>query len=167
MNAFPMLARYNRWANRTAYAAAADLSDTDYRADCGAAFASIHGTLNHLVVTDRIWMYRFTGRPYPQAALDATACDDFAGLKAVREALDEEIVAWVEGLSDAELAATISYVRATTPEKITQPLAPGLLHLFNHQTHHRGQVHAMLTRLTGQAPPFDLLYYQREAGEGV
>lgn len=162
MNAYAMLARYNRWANMRAYAAARALPDADLRADCGAAFVSILGTLNHLVVADRIWMHRLTGRDYPRAALDATVSDDLATLEAIRTALDEEIIAYADGLTDADIAGTITFTRGADPQPITQRVLPVLTHVFNHQTHHRGQIHAMLTRLTGAAPPFDLIYYDRE-----
>lgn len=167
MNALPMLARYNRWANALVYRAAAELPDTDYRADCGAAFRSVHGTLNHLVAADLIWMKRFTGEGDAPGTLDTIVADDLSDLETARRALDARITGWVEGLSADDLAATFSYVRATMPEPVTQPLAPALVHFFNHHTHHRGQVHAMLTRLAGRAPALDLLLYQRESGEGM
>ena len=119
------------------------------------------------MVTDLIWMGRFVGAERLDLTLDMILADDFAALEAMRVPLDAEIVAFAERLTDADLAATISYTRASSPEKHSQPLWPALVHLFNHQTHHRGQVHALLTRLTGEAPPLDLLFYQREAKDGV
>ncbi len=162
MNPFPMLARYNAWANQRVYEAAAALPDADYRADLGAAFGSINGTLNHIVVADLIWMSRFAGTPAPTLSLDSTVSDDLGALREMREALDTEIVTFADRLTEDEIAATFSYVRATSPEALTEPIAPALVHFFNHQTHHRGQVHAMLTRLTGEAPALDLIYYARQ-----
>ena len=167
MNLFPMLAAYNAWANTRLYEAAARLSDEQYRADRGAFFKSVHGTLNHLLVTDRIWMQRFTGEGEVPDRLDAILFEDLAPLWQARIAEDARIVAWVHGLSEAALAGTISYRRVTTPDVFTQPLAPALAHLFNHQTHHRGQVHALLTGLVGEAPSIDLLPFQRESGIGM
>ena len=164
---FPMLAAYNGWANARLYDAAARLTDAQYRADRGAFFKSVHGTLNHLLVTDRIWMQRFTGEGDAPDRLDAILHEDLPGLRAARAAEDSRILGWVEGLSDAALAGTISYRRVTTPDLFTQPLAPALSHLFNHQTHHRGQVHALLTGLVGEAPSIDLLPFQRETGIGM
>ena len=103
-------------------------------------------------------------------ALSARAhelADDVATLRREREATDADWVAYVAGLGEADLTRTIRYSPLTDPTPITQPLAPALLHAFNHQTHHRGQAHAMLTRLTGDAPPLDLIYYERESGEGL
>jgi uncharacterized damage-inducible protein DinB len=163
---FASFARYNRWANARLYDAAARLTDAQYRADCGAFFRSMQGTLNHLLVTDRIWMQRLTGKGEAPGRLDAILFEDFAALRAARKAEDDRIVAVVDGLTDPELGGTIRYRRVTTPELQEAGLIPTLAHLFNHQTHHRGQAHAMLTSLTGQAPELDLLLYQRLAAAG-
>ncbi len=164
---FPMLAAYNAWANGRLYGAAANLSDADYRADRGAFFKSVHGTLNHLLVTDRIWMHCFTGEGDAPDRLDAILFGDRTELRAARDAEDARIERYVAGLGPEALAGTISYRRVSTPEAFTQPLAPALLHLFNHQTHHRGQVHALLSGLVGEAPSVDLLPFQRESGIGM
>jgi uncharacterized damage-inducible protein DinB len=156
-------ARYNAWANVRLFDAAARLSDADYRSDRGAFFRSVHGTLNHLLVTDRVWMYRFTGEGEAPERLDAILFQQFAALRDARNAEDARIVRYVTRLDQAALEGTITYRRVSTPESFTQRLAPGLMHWFNHQTHHRGQVHALLTGLVGQAPELDLLFYQRLA----
>lgn len=135
---FRMLAAYNRWANGRLYDAAEKLTDEQYRADRGAFFKSLHGTLNHLLVTDRIWMKRFTGEGEAPDRLDAILFDELHALRAARITEDDRIVGYVDGLGEAGLAGTFSYRRVTTPEMFTQPLAPALSHLFNHQTHHRG-----------------------------
>jgi uncharacterized damage-inducible protein DinB len=166
---FAMFAGYNRWANRRLYAAAHALPDADYRAPRGAFFGSLHGTLNHLVVADRIWMRRFTGEGPVQKRLDEILFEDLDDLTAAREAEDERIVRYVEGLSEADLAATFTYRTIASPQDITQPLAPALAHFFNHQTHHRGQAHAILSAIAGNAaaPSLDLILYQRETGIGL
>lgn len=164
---FTMLGNYNRWANARLYDAVAAVPDADYRADLGAFFGSLHGTLNHILVGDRLWLKRFSGKGDAPDRLDAIIADDFATLRAEREITDEAYIAYIAGLSDADLSATFTYTAITYPKPITQPLYPALLHAFNHQTHHRGQAHALLTRITGEAPPLDLIYYQRETGEGL
>jgi uncharacterized damage-inducible protein DinB len=161
------LARYNRWANARLYAAAADLTVAQYRQDQGAFFKSVHGTLNHLLVTDRIWMNRFTGQGPTHDRLDLVLFEDFAPLRDARIAEDERICAFIEGQSEAALDGMFRYRRVSSPEEFEQPLGPALAHFFNHQTHHRGQTHAILTGVVGKAPELDLLYYQRESGEGV
>jgi uncharacterized damage-inducible protein DinB len=160
-NHYRMFADYNAWANSRVYAAAADLSPEQYRADGGAFFKSVHGTLNHLLVTDRIWMQRFTGEGDAPDRLDAILFESLDELHAARAAEDRRIVAFAEQLDDARIAGTIKYRRVSSPEQFEQELAPALAHWFNHQTHHRGQVHALLTGLAGKAPELDLLYFQR------
>jgi uncharacterized damage-inducible protein DinB len=162
-----MLAAYNQWANRRLYDAAAALPDADYRADRGAFFGSLHGTLNHLLVGDRIWMHRFTGEGDAPARLDAILHDDFHALRAAREAEDARITAYVTGLGEAGLDTVVRYRTTRSPADIEQPLVPLLLHFFNHQTHHRGQAHCLLTGLKGEAPSLDLLVFQRQTGIGL
>jgi uncharacterized damage-inducible protein DinB len=164
VNAF---ARYNAWANARLYEAVEGLSDEDYRADRGVFFRSMHGTLNHLLVTDRVWLQRFTGEGDVPDRLDAILFERFSDLRDARESEDERILRYVSGLGEDALNGTISYRRVSTPEPVTQPLAPGLSHWFNHQTHHRGQAHALLTGLVGCAPELDLLFYQRLAAKGL
>jgi uncharacterized damage-inducible protein DinB len=158
---FRMFGRYNAWANGRLYAAAARLSVEQYRADRGAFFKSVHGTLNHLLVTDRVWMQRFTNTGDAPDRLDAILFETIDELRSAREAEDRRIVDFVDGLDEARIAATIKYRRVSTPEQFEQQLAPALAHWFNHQTHHRGQVHALLTGLVREAPELDLLLFQR------
>ena len=166
---YRMFAGYNAWCNTRLYAAAATVSDADYRADRGAFFKSLHGTLNHLLVGDRIWMRRFTGEGEVPPGLDAILYDDFVELRAARQAEDARISAYIEGLSEADLAGTLRYRTVVRPQDIEQPLWPALDHFFNHQTHHRGQAHALLSAAIGNdaTPSFDLIVFQRETGVGI
>jgi uncharacterized damage-inducible protein DinB len=164
---FKMLAAYNEWVNRRLYDAASLLPNREYRADRGAFFGSLHGTLNHLLLGDRIWLHRFTGEGDEPAELDAILYDDFAALRTAREAEDSRIIAYVDGLTDAAVAGTIRYRTTRNPTAIEQHLASLLIHFFNHQTHHRGQAHCLLTALAGEAPSFDLLVFQRQTGCGI
>ena len=157
---FRMFAGYNAWANERLYSAAAMLSDSEYRADHGAFFGSVHGTLNHLVVGDRIWMQRLTGEGEAPARLDAILHEDFGALRAAREAEDARIVAFVEGLSEHDLGRRVRYRTISRPADIEQELGYALPHVFNHQTHHRGQVHCLLTKTVEEAPSLDLTLYQ-------
>jgi uncharacterized damage-inducible protein DinB len=162
-----MMAAYNEWANRRLYDAASHVADRDYRAGRGAFFGSLHGTLNHLMVADLIWMQRFTGEGDVPKQLDAILYQDFPTLRRAREALDRRIIRHIDDLTDAELSGTLHYSTTRSPALLEQELAPLLLHFFNHQTHHRGQAHAILTGLAGEAPSLDLLIYQRETGIGM
>lgn len=159
-----MFAGYNRWANERLYAAAAELGDDQYRADRGAFFRSVHGTLNHLLVADRIWMRRFTGTG-EVAALDTILFDELAALRVAREAEDARIIAYVEGLDEEGLGQPIEYSNSSGA-RFGQSVGTALDHFFNHQTHHRGQVHALLSHFLGNAatPSLDLIGFQRLPG---
>ena len=160
-----MFAAYNRWCNERLFAAADALSDEEFRADRGVFFRSMLGTLNHILVADRIWMRRFTGLGDAPTQLDAILHEDRKALGAARVAEDQRIADWVAGLGEVDLAARFSYQTIAAPQAITQTLAPALLHLFNHQTHHRGQAHSILTGLGCEAPSLDLIRFQRESGD--
>lgn len=144
------LARYNRWMNDSMYAAASSLSDETRKRDCGAFFKSIHGTLNHLLVADRIWMGRFTGvelvppfiGPGGIVSIDQELFSDFEELRRQRAKTDQEISAWVEQLHSDKLNAPLVFTRRG--KRFEQPLWWAVSHLFNHQTHHRGQVTTLL-----------------------
>lgn len=164
-----MFAGYNRWANARLYDAAAKLPPEQYFADGGAFFGSLHNTLNHLVVTDRIWFRRITGEGPIHTRLDDVPYADIVTLRAAREAEDARIIAFIDSLDDARLAGTFTFSPISAPGAITQPVATALAHVFNHQTHHRGQAHALLTRHggPGAGPVLDLIAYQRETGIGL
>ncbi|MBZ6078617.1 DinB family protein [Microvirga puerhi] len=164
---FAMLAAYNAWCNQRLYDAVAELTDSEYRADRGAFFKSIHGTLNHLLTTDRIWMRRITGQGDAPSRLDAILFEEFGSLRDARWKEDERIMSYVDGLSEEGFRARIQYRPITDPTPVEQPLTSILSHIFNHQTHHRGQVHALLTGLGHTAPALDLTLFQRVSGVGM
>ena len=156
------MSAYNAWANRRLYGAAAELPDEAYRRPAGAYFTSLHGTLNHLLVADRIWLRRLTGEGDAPNRLDAILFERFDALRAAREAEDDRLRRYVAGLSQVEFGAAFEYA-TTSGKPQRQPRWEALAHLFNHQTHHRGQAHAILTRLGVAEPPsLDLLAMQRE-----
>jgi uncharacterized damage-inducible protein DinB len=156
---FDQLAAYNRWANRRIYDDAATLTDDVRKRGAGLFFGSVHGTLNHLLVTDYIWMRRFTGDGPQPERLNQMMHEDFAALRAARVQEDERIFGFVTGLQDYD--RQISY-QNSTGKTFHQAIGPALTHLFNHQAHHRGQVHAGLT-IAGIREPssLDLVVLQR------
>jgi uncharacterized damage-inducible protein DinB len=158
---FRMFAAYNAWANGVIYSAAARLADEDYRLDRGAAFKSVHGTLNHILVADRIWMKRFTGDGDAPAKLDTILYDDRALLRIAREAEDARIMKWIDDLLPEAFTGRFTYTTVTDLRTVSQRLAPALAHFFNHQTHHRGQASTILTGFGEEAPVMDLIYFQR------
>jgi len=156
---FDELANYNRWANRRMYNDAASLPDEVRKRKVGLFFGSVHGTLNHLLVADYIWMRRFTGDGPQPERLNQILYDDFTELRAARESEDERILGFVTGLANYD--AVLEY-QNSSGKTFRQALGPALTHFFNHQTHHRGQVHAGLT-IAGIKEPasLDLLGLQR------
>lgn len=157
------MAAYNRWANRLLYDAASLLTDEEFGRDTGAFFASMDGTLNHLLVADLIWMHRFTGQGELPAGLDLILHDEFDELREAREATDERIIEWIAGLSQHDLSGRFTYTTATDMKTVSQHLAPAMAHFFNHQTHHRGHAHMILSVLGERPPSLDLIYFQRSA----
>lgn len=164
---FRRLALYNQWANGRLYAACADLSDADRKAARKAFFGSIHLTLNHLVLTDRMWLSRIVPGSAPIVApLDTQLYEDFAELRREREKQDQVIIDYVAGLSEAALGEMKHYANASGQPQQTV-LGTILQHYFNHQTHHRGQVHDMLTQTTVAPPPLDMIYFVRLVPEAA
>src|SRR5712672_2764897 len=140
INQFRQLAAYNRWANSRLYAAALDLSDQAYRLHIGVFFGSLHGTLNHLLLTDRLWLKRLTGEGDHPNQIDTILYEARAELTRARVAEDDRLIALVEKYDEAGLASLHSY-KTTSGMPQSQVLSDILLHLFNNQTHHRGQAH--------------------------
>ncbi|MBU0858564.1 MAG: DinB family protein [Alphaproteobacteria bacterium] len=161
---FQTLSRYNRWANQRLYAACLDLPADDYHADRSAYFKSIGNTLNHILVADRLWMARFHAVDPHITDLAAIPHPDRADLWAARQKMDEDIITFFEGCDNALLATDLTYLDTrgmmkTVPRRLTCG------HFFNHQTHHRGQVHGMLSQAgLAEPPPLDLIYYFHEYG---
>ncbi len=155
------MAAYNRWANRKVYAAAAELTEEELNRPTGAFFPTMAHTLNHVLVGDRIWLKRFTGEGDAPTRLDAVLFSALPALRIAREAEDARIAGWVEGLSEDALAGRFTYVTTTDMRTVSQRLAPALSHFFNHQTHHRGQAHMILTTLGRPSLTLDLIYFQR------
>ncbi|NBC31862.1 MAG: DUF664 domain-containing protein [Alphaproteobacteria bacterium] len=152
------MARYNRWQNRNLYGAADGLDDAARRADRGAFFGSIHGTLNHILWADFAWMSRLAGWPPPSGPLD-TSAEEVAGwddLKTVRAETDDRIIAWADALTPEGLQGDLTWRSMSVQKTFTTPVWVCITHFFNHQTHHRGQVHAMLTAAGARPHDTDL-----------
>jgi len=152
------MARYNVWMNERLYDACSRLSDADRKRDLGAYFKSIHGTLNHILLADRIWMSRFEGSVYEFDTLRDELYADFDELRRARTTEDERIESWVSGLSSSDLHRELSYVSKLRPVPRRYPLWFALSHFFNHQTHHRGQVTTLLMQLGTDPGVTDLIW---------
>jgi uncharacterized damage-inducible protein DinB len=154
------MARYNAWQNRSHMAAADTLDDAARRADRGAFFGSITATLSHLLWGDSIWLARFgAGDPPPGTPRDSAALyDDWATYKATRTATDAHLIAWADALTPADLAGDLGWYSGVLGREVSKPRAVIITHIFNHQTHHRGQVHAMLTAAGARPDDTDLIF---------
>jgi uncharacterized damage-inducible protein DinB len=152
------MAAYNAEMNRRLYAAAARLEEAERRRDRGAFFGSIHGTLSHILWGDRMWMSRFAGWPKPEIAQRGSArlIEDFAELRAARERADADLIAWAAGVDEAWLAQDQTWFSGAAGRELSKPRGLLMAHFFNHQTHHRGQAHAMLTAAGEQTGDTDL-----------
>jgi len=144
------MARYNRWMNDKVYAVANELTDAERKEDRGAFFGSIHRTLNHLLLADRVWLGRFAGTELQEGemgpggirSLDQELYADFDELRRERTKTDDDVDAFVATLTDDKLRANLRYRRRGAVNEF--PLWHAVTHLFNHQTHHRGQVTTLL-----------------------
>ncbi|HMA93324.1 MAG TPA: DinB family protein [Polyangiaceae bacterium] len=172
---FRVLSRYNTWMNVRLYALAAQLNDTERKRNLGAFFGSIEGTLNHILLADRIWMSRFTGdegsfvsrdqfgTPIAFEGLSQIVYPVFADLRHNRELLDRQIEFWSRHLTEEQLRSGLTYFN-TTGKRLKCTLWQAVTHFFNHQTHHRGQVTTLLFQL-GQDPGVtDFSAFIREDG---
>ncbi|MCW5621598.1 MAG: DinB family protein [Burkholderiales bacterium] len=163
-----LMAQYNRWMNDKVYAAAAALTPEQLAQERGAFFGSLLGTLNHLVVTDIIWLHRLGTHPSRHRALDPVrqmprpdALDqilhhDLESLAQARRSLDGIFLAWTEELTHADLDHVLDYhnMKGVAQRKLFGSL---VLNLFNHQTHHRGQATALLSQAGADVGVTDLL----------
>ena len=165
LDALQAFARYNRWMNDKLLATAESLADAERKRERGVIFGSIHGIFNHLLVADRIWIGRFTDAevrkgwmgPGGIRALDQELYAEFDALKAARAEMDDAIEQWVTTLTPARLAEPL-----TKPAKPAMPLWCAVMHMFNHQTHHRGQISALLVQAGADPGVTDLFAMLRD-----
>jgi uncharacterized damage-inducible protein DinB len=153
-----LMARYNAWQNASLYGAAETLTDEARKSDRGAFWRSIHGTLSHVFWGDSVWAHRLGGYPAVTVGIKGSGSfvEAWADLAARRRALDEELKVWMGRLTEADLAGDVSWNSAALGRAVTKPKALLLAHMFNHQTHHRGQAHAMLTAAGAKPEDTDL-----------
>ncbi|HEY1243202.1 MAG TPA: DinB family protein [Hyphomicrobiaceae bacterium] len=143
------MAEYNRWQNESLYGTAEALGDAARKQPRGAWFGSIHGTLNHLLWADQIWMSRFADTPKPKVASIPESVgmyESWDELKRERVAFDQVILDWAGRLDPAWLAGELTWFSGAMGREASRPKWLLVTHMFNHQTHHRGQVHCMLTQ---------------------
>ncbi len=153
-----MMAQHNKWANALISEAISQISEDDYLKERGSFFGSIHGTLNHLLLVDRLWRGRMIGKPYPADSLDQIVAEDRDTLIKERAAEDDILIDFIASLSPDDLEGEISY-SSLLGFSATDKRRTILAHMFNHATHHRGQAHDQLSRVPMDPPPLDLMIY--------
>jgi uncharacterized damage-inducible protein DinB len=153
------MARYNAWQNQSLVTAADGLDDAARNAPRGAFFGSITGTFNHLYWGDSIWLNRFTGRAKPAGGIKDSShlFDDWNAFKSQRADLDAAILAWATGLDPHWLASETRWFSGAAGRELSRENGLLVTHFFNHQTHHRGQIHAMLTAAGAKPDDTDLM----------
>lgn len=152
---FQLLGEYNRLANQRLYSACRELTDAERKQIRPAFFKSIHGTLNHIMIGDRIWMTRFSGNEIPSTGLDTILYENFEELWLVRQIEDDRIKAFFNRLDETFLGTTIRYIN-NAGNIHEDPVELLVMHFFNHQTHHRGQIHDMLSQTPVNPPSLDM-----------
>ena len=159
----PTASKYNAWANSRIYNAAKQLTDIQRKEDRRGFFKSIHNTLNHILLADLIYRERLEKKPATFKALDEILYDDFAELETAHRSNDAWYVEFCDDLAPEELEGSLSFqaVGMDTPEFFSLPLRLCLTNLFQHQIHHRGQVHHMISHAGLYPPPVDVVKFGR------
>lgn len=156
------MARYGAWQNSQLIGACAALPEAELRADRGAFFGSLFATMNHVLWADRSWMNRFAPdlveAPDVPADQHGEITPDFTAWRRAREAMDTQIIAWAAGVTEARLAGELSWHSNLLQRDFAKPFGLCVVHFFNHQTHHRGQMHQMLSSLGADTAVSDLIF---------
>jgi uncharacterized damage-inducible protein DinB len=158
LDTFRTMAQYNRWMNERLYGVCAEIPDVERKRDRNAFFASIHGTFNHLLLGDRLWLGRFTASPFKVDSLDHELYADFDALRKERAQTDSDILAFSESLDEDTLARDFSFTTIVDPGEHVFPFRHVLLHFFNHQTHHRGQLTTLIKQAGYEPGVTDLMW---------
>jgi uncharacterized damage-inducible protein DinB len=166
-NTYQLMAEYNCWMNQNIYQVCESIPDEQRKQDRGAFFKSIHGTLNHLLYGDKVWMGRFTNQPFSGTSLSQELYADFAELRAEREQTDEQILDWSKTLDPDWLNQPFEYVSQSGQKRPVMPAWILVTHLFNHQTHHRGQVTTLIKQLGYEPGVTDIPWMPGVSGLGL
>ncbi len=155
---FRTMAEYNRWMNERLYAVCAEIPDEERKRDTSAFFKSIHGTLNHLLVGDKLWLGRFFDDPFPVESLDQELYADFDGMRAERVRTDATIIEFTDSLVEAGIDKKFRFTTMVNPAERTYIFRHVLQHFFNHQTHHRGQLTTLISQAGYEPGVTDLMW---------
>ena len=152
---FQLLANFNTWVNTKIFSSCKELDDTEYKKDRGAFFSSIHGTLNHLLVVDRAFVAYIKEKNHGLKSLDQILYENLFQLEEARIKEDKRLVDLINNLSEESIHKEITYNGFETGKTI-YTINTILITLFNHQTHHRGQIHNMLSQAGIKPPQIDI-----------
>ncbi|GFE67785.1 DinB family protein [Chroococcus sp. FPU101] len=152
------LCSYNCWMNEKIYSICQNIPDAVRKEDKGAFFKSIHGTLNHILLADRIWLGRFKNNLFKVNSLEQELYSDFVTLWQERQKTDQDIENWINNLTEHQLAQPFRYHSIVRKKDHTYLLGHLVLHFFNHQTHHRGQVTTLIKQVGYEPGVTDLLW---------
>ena len=156
-----LMAGYTEWQNRSIFSAADSISDSERRLDRGAFFGSIHATLNHLLWGDQLWLHRLAGTPKPNRddiAGSVSLHDEWDSLKSDRFGTDAAILQWSRRVTADSIRGQLQWYSGITGSEVIRPRWALVVQLFNHGTHHRGQVHAMLTAAGAKPQDTDIQF---------
>ncbi len=158
------MARYNSWQNKQLKDAIEELDETELRKDRNGFFGSILATANHILWGDLLWMARFDGGHGPDTSIaeSVDTTPTFAVWSAERFRLDARQILWAEKLNAVDLVGDLGWYSGSLQAQVSRPIAQCVTHMFNHQTHHRGQIHTMLTQAGKTAPVSDLVFMPQE-----
>lgn len=143
---FACFAKYNAWMNGKLYEVCGGMEDAERKRDRGAFFKSVHSSLNHLLFADRAWMKRFTGVPYETRPIGVDLFEDFEDLRRARDEMDRDILDWTAKIERSWLCETLTWTSGSDGLTHSRTVWVLVLHMFNHQTHHRGQITTLLSQ---------------------
>lgn len=158
LNMLSLMVDHNRWMNEHLYSVCALMHDEERKRNLDASFRSIHGTFNHLLLVDRLWLGRIRNAPFAITSLDQELYEDFAVLERERAKSDADITALVSSLEPERLAEPITFTSFVKKTAVTLPLGLIMIHLFHHQTHHRGQLTTLISQLGYDFGETDMIY---------
>lgn len=146
-NYYELMAQYNKWMDEKLYKVCSEIPDTERRKDMGAFFKSIHGTLNHIYYGDLAWIERLRDNSFTPRKLGEYLFYDFEELREAQSKMDDEILAWSKTLNEEFLSKPYDYISNVDMKKRVIPIWVLAVHMFNHQTHHRGQLTTLIKQL--------------------
>ncbi len=155
---FRHLSDYNRWMNQQLFSVCQEIPDSIRKEDKGAFFRSIHGTLNHLLLVDLIWLTRFQEQPFEFESLEQELYQDFDTLRSERQIADDEIDSWINSLTEEQLAEPFKFHSVIKKRECVYPLGHMVMYFFTHQIHHRGQVTTLIKQVGYEPGDTDLLW---------